>query len=251
MQDRYAFDVGDFGKFGLLRHLTSGATPLSLGVLWYTCDREAVAKDGKHLGYLELRRERLSEKGARFRVCDSQLYDLFRNAMTRPDAVRSMAQLENLGIFTSATLKFHRDLVCAGESRRTWFLKACSAVKDCDVVFCDPDNGIAEPGSDTERSRSPKHLLIEELRDLHGEGCAIAVYHHLNRRTKHKEQMVRWIKELQRQLRTDVSAVRFRRGTSRAFFVASGQRVPDLANRVHHLAKTDWCRQNHFETVHE
>ena len=33
MQDRYAGDIGDFGKFGLLRALSSAG--LSIGVNWY------------------------------------------------------------------------------------------------------------------------------------------------------------------------------------------------------------------------
>ena len=33
MQNRYAGDVGDFGKLGLLRQLTS--TRLDIGVNWY------------------------------------------------------------------------------------------------------------------------------------------------------------------------------------------------------------------------
>ena len=37
MQDRYAFDVGDYGKLGLLRHL-SAETGLALGVLWWMTD---------------------------------------------------------------------------------------------------------------------------------------------------------------------------------------------------------------------
>ena len=37
MQDRYFGDVGDFGKYGLLRALSGtypGAAPLRLGIVW-------------------------------------------------------------------------------------------------------------------------------------------------------------------------------------------------------------------------
>ena len=52
MQDRYAGDVGDFGKFALLRALCGGR---SLGVCWYRTDAaEEKNNDGRHLDYLYL-----------------------------------------------------------------------------------------------------------------------------------------------------------------------------------------------------
>src|SRR5829696_4979011 len=49
MQDRYVGDVGDFGKYGLLRTLGAG---LSLGVVWYLVPNESHNADGKHTSYL-------------------------------------------------------------------------------------------------------------------------------------------------------------------------------------------------------
>ena len=62
MQDRYAGDVGDFGKFGLLRHLC-GATADDKhgrlekpGVIWYKTDpgkKEGESPHGKFINYLQ------------------------------------------------------------------------------------------------------------------------------------------------------------------------------------------------------
>jgi hypothetical protein len=55
VQDRYAGDVGDFLKLGLLRQLiASGDSPpsLRLGVVWYLVPDEAHNSDGRHVGYL-------------------------------------------------------------------------------------------------------------------------------------------------------------------------------------------------------
>jgi hypothetical protein len=64
MQDIYAFDVGDFGKIGLLRRL-HGRTGLRLGVLWYQTHLGSTGEDGKHVRYLEQRR---------YRACDPDLW---------------------------------------------------------------------------------------------------------------------------------------------------------------------------------
>ena len=49
MQNRYAGDVGDFGKLGLLRGLTS--SQLDIGVNWYLTPDESHNANGKHIGY--------------------------------------------------------------------------------------------------------------------------------------------------------------------------------------------------------
>lgn len=55
VQDRYAGDLGDYLKFGLLRSLASTDSPASLrlGVVWYWTLDEAHNADGKHIGYLQ------------------------------------------------------------------------------------------------------------------------------------------------------------------------------------------------------
>ena len=74
MQDRYVGDVGDFGKYGLLRSLCRGdehGAALRLGVLWYGFDGDdsAATNDGRHTDYLFVpsRHERL------LRQCDPDL----------------------------------------------------------------------------------------------------------------------------------------------------------------------------------
>lgn len=64
MQDRYAGDVGDFGKLGLLRKIAGSG--LTIGVNWYHTFKpeEHDRGDGKHIGYLHDRS---------FRGCDDEL----------------------------------------------------------------------------------------------------------------------------------------------------------------------------------
>ena len=84
MQNQYVGDIGDFGKYGLLRHLTGmrgDAAPedaLRLGVVWYLFPDEAPKdpnkpdnRDGSLTGYLCDRRD----NHEKFRNCDTDLYD--------------------------------------------------------------------------------------------------------------------------------------------------------------------------------
>ena len=74
MQDRYAGDLGDFLKLGLLRWLVApsfDAPPHRLGVVWYLAPDESHNADGKHVTYLDPR----SAAGQQLRPLDSDLYD--------------------------------------------------------------------------------------------------------------------------------------------------------------------------------
>ena len=63
MQDRYTGDIGDFGKLGLLRQLS---TRSSIGVNWYLVPDERHNRDGRHIEYLT--------KNS-FQICDPLLFD--------------------------------------------------------------------------------------------------------------------------------------------------------------------------------
>ena len=48
MQNRYVADLGDFGKYGLLKYLCRG---LRLGIIWYLVSNESHNSDGRHIRY--------------------------------------------------------------------------------------------------------------------------------------------------------------------------------------------------------
>ena len=67
LQNRNAGDIGDFGKYGLLRSLARG-TELSLGVCWYLHPDEDQRNDGGHTQYLQQTRD----NRIRFRALDPE-----------------------------------------------------------------------------------------------------------------------------------------------------------------------------------
>ena len=71
MQNRYVGDIGDFGKLGLLRALSSKG--LSIGVNWYLTTDESHNGDGRHVNYLAK---------AEYRVCDAALCDTLKYIIT-------------------------------------------------------------------------------------------------------------------------------------------------------------------------
>lgn len=50
MQKRYAGDVGDFGKIGMLRCIEQCS--VKIGVNWYLIEEESHNQEGNYIGYL-------------------------------------------------------------------------------------------------------------------------------------------------------------------------------------------------------
>ena len=103
MEDRYLGDVGDFGKYGLLKALclqseNSEGYNRSLGVVWYLVPDEAGSGDGKLTSYLKGAPENLGL----YRSCDPDLYDLLRE-IVRGDQ-RNVAAIRQEQILPSGTV---------------------------------------------------------------------------------------------------------------------------------------------------
>jgi len=74
MQSRYVGDIGDFGKFGLLRALVSDSL-LKLGVIWYLVPDSEADHNGQHIDYLRSTHDTL-------RRCDTELFEALRKIVS-------------------------------------------------------------------------------------------------------------------------------------------------------------------------
>jgi hypothetical protein len=168
MQDRYAGDVGDFGKFALLRAV---AFDRRVGLIWYlTSGANERKPDGRHLGYLS--------KPDRFRKLDSALFDQlksFHEAFEKTPGLRSVSELERRNFLKEASY-FSNPVPPTGDARAKWLAAIMdSEIADSELIFLDPDNGIK--GADL----TPKHVALEEIASLRGLKRPLVIYHHQTR----------------------------------------------------------------------
>jgi hypothetical protein len=244
MQDRYAGDVGDFLKLGLLRQLTAataGGQGLSLGIVWYRTPDESHNDDGKHVGYLQPG----NPVGARLRPLDPFLFD--RLASVVSSGSRSVGSLVSEGVLPPGAVSY--DAVLEFESSRqprterenhrsAWLEAALRAVDGCGLVFADPDNGIrsADHSVGRHRSKSTKHAYLDELGAFLDRGQSLVVYHHADRSASVDQQIIRRFDEITRDLGTEpLAAVRASRGTTRLFLI-----IPSDSHRE--ALKSALCR---------
>lgn len=176
MQDRYAGDVGDYGKIGLLKCLqTHGFT---IGVNWYrvpTLDSEKKndgtykQQDGKYLVPPQMME------------CDPKLADILTNIAQSKN--RSVAEIQKADLVPGA---IYFDDFLTLECRHEWHEKALKRFKDADLVFMDPDNGLLVKSVGKSSARSIKYVFYEEVKDFIDAGKSVLVYNHRCRKPEKK-----------------------------------------------------------------
>jgi hypothetical protein len=225
MQNRYAGDVGDFMKLGLLRHVAApasdGGAGLTMGLNWYLAPDEGHNADGKHITYLQPS----SRHHHALRVCD---LDLMR-CLGRLDLHdRSVQALEECGALPtkSPTHAEMLDPAAGAVGRRLWHRRALEALAGGDAAFVDPDNGIRAAA---QGSRVHKYALIGELADYAARGQSLFAYHHADRSADVRTQAKRRLHELADGVGQEpVGAVIARRGTCRFFLITAAGGHHDL-----------------------
>ena len=246
MQDRYAGDVGDFGKYGLLRRLCSPDThgaALRLGVLWYRFEDETPG-DGTYVSYLEPPHAQQYEK------CDPEL---FQRMCSIVHGERSIAAVETSGVLPPDTaffgnqLAFGRDEPRAARElkRRDWLEAGLRSVEEADLVFADPDNGLQIPSVGRLQAKGPKYVYYDDLRACWVRGQSLVVYQHISRKGTAEEQIAARHDALREYLDGAEGTVvlRWRRFTSRAYFVIpAANHAERLVARCSAFLASPWGR---------
>ena len=134
MKNQYVGDIGDYGKYGLLRFLAGRG--IRIGVNWYLTKNDG-SSDGRFTAYLERPDDR---------SCDPELFDNLKLIAFRND--KTVQMIRDTGLIPGA--RYYSDLVETGYkepqarewSRRLWFNNSFLMLADADLLFADPDNGI-------------------------------------------------------------------------------------------------------------
>lgn len=231
MQDRYAGDVGDFGKFALLRALTPGRT---LGVCWYRTDGLGeVNNHGRHLAYLD--------RPERFRHLDPGAFDILRSFIGEVRANRCQRKLEMLeALQLVPRASYFHGVLCPKNSaaRLDWACDMWKCMEPADLVFLDPDNGLEG------KNLNPKSAALDELIKLKRSGRALLLYHHQSRfvggAQAEAADIARRLKEAKFEA---VKGIRLRPYSSRFYFLIDADE--ELENRFEHFFRS-WEKEAQF-----
>ena len=258
MQDSYVGDIGDFGKYGLLRSLCRAdeyGPKLRLGVLWYHFDGNAAGgSDGSLIQYLG---SAPGQQERSLRYCDLDLFDKLRDIVCNG---RTIEEVEAKGVLPRETLFFSEGLNFdqtpqkeAQIKRRKWLAAGLSAIESAKIVFYDPDNGLEIPSCGRTDPKGPKYVFYDELKPSWERGQSLVIYQHLNHAEDAEDQAAARCQDLCKYLNGSKPIVlRFRRRSSRFFFLLPQRSHEDiLKNRVRAFLDSPWScgRPPHFQEV--
>ena len=262
MQNRYVVDVTDFGKYGLLRHL-SGMTaqddlpPLSVGMIWYfhhderhSGDRRKMSGDGNHTDYLIRTPE---DDRAEYVESDPALWDKLRDLLLR-DA-RCVHCVKASGILPKDTLWWDapvpylpgnsNDVKDAKENlRNLWLEGAAKTTTRADIVFLDPDNGLGEE-KDKLKKAGTKYAYPSDVAAFWEQKKSVILFH----QPGHEEVLpeYRVAEVLRRTTGREPIGLRLRHGSTPIFYVVAQDRHgPILLSRLTKFADK-W--KEHFREV--
>ena len=203
MQDSYAGNIGDYAKYSLLRALVGwpqrpGSDPaLSLSVVWFRhCGQPAPEMTQQSWRYLS--------HPCRHEKCDPGLFERLQVFTNRDE--RRLCKIECGDILPPGT-DYRRESICASggpaerrSARCRWLNAVLGSVKGHNVVFLDPDVGLA-PRSQ-EHTASPRHVYPAEVERFleRDTSWVVVVYQYLYSGHK-KGQLSNWERHFQEQPR--------------------------------------------------
>jgi hypothetical protein len=255
MRDNYVGDIGDYVKYGLLRHLAAH-TGLRLGVVWYLYPDPCKVTDGADLDYLDSAKEHL------YRDCDYELYDKLRNLIAANDrnvaAVKNRELLPKNTIFYEAPLSFSGLPKGAGQAklqreqmRQQWLAQALAHTEASDLVFLDPDNGLEISSTPYHRDKGPKFAFYREVEQFWQRGQSLVIYQHKNFHETTEIQIRNRFKELGDRLNTkEIYAIYLPNYSGRIFFVVPQPKVDDSFKKASEAFARQWPQVSLFNSDH-
>ena len=235
VQDSYVGDIGDYGKYGLLREVT--ATGLTLSVNWYKVvpDKSGKQDDGKYTNYLLVPQL--------YRAYDTSLFEaLYQIVCIEHD--RRIERIESANLFPASFFSNALDA-----DRRKWHCIALRQTEGSDVVFLDPDNGLETRNMNRSGNATEKHVKWSELKDYYARGQNVILYQHRPQMTT-KIQCIENVMEFQREyLQADcVMLLEFPKYTNRFYFMFLHEKYKSSFQKIctsmaSKWSKNEFCRE--------
>lgn len=161
VKHQYVGDINDYRKYALLRALSAGGAN-RIGVCWMLTPDDG-GTDGNRRSY------------AKYQHCDPELFDVLTPTLDDP-SLRRVSYIEESGIIPGAT--FHANPLPPVAAERAAYMAECQTrFADTDLVFFDPDNGIASPATKPGQTTT-LHVSLEEAAAFYGGGKSVLLYQH-------------------------------------------------------------------------
>jgi len=179
LKNQYFGDINDYLKYALLRAFVSEG--LSVGVFWMLTPNDDRA-DGVKTAYLQ--------NAHRWRGLDPDLFDCLAEAVA---SCRHISWASDVRCLPSA--RFFSEMVPRDRvTRESWLIRGLNELRETDIVFFDPDNGVEVKSTPLGRSGSDRYVFWPEIKETWVRGHSLLLFQHFaheNRADHIRRLMVR------------------------------------------------------------
>ena len=227
MQNRYVADIGDYVKFAILRALAHEPRERRVGVAWWLFPDENHKADGGHREYLQ--------RPDKWKQFDPSLFEslvtIDHEKRLNVRALEEASLLPN-AVFAPDPVPCDLPPLERASERVRWLAAIKTRLRSCDLVFLDPDNGIASEKMRLTHRRAWKSVTIEDISTLAQSNRTMVIYHHQTRRKGgHISELHNLAERLRRSGLKVSGALRAKPWSPRAFFILNGD------GELHYRAK--------------
>lgn len=206
MKNQYLCDIGDYGKYSLLRAFTDAG--ISVGINWYHTEDDDT-NDGKFKTYLSK---------DEYRGYDPLIFDELRKLNEKRKVI--IDDIQQSKIFSNTS--FYSELLAPvgtpkerAYQREEWFKNSIHALRDSDLIFLDPDNGLLISDNSGVK-KAHKYALPSEVKAYYCMGHNVVYYCHRGRRND--TQWNAYVTEMMNHIYYAYPIViTFHKGTQRSF----------------------------------
>jgi hypothetical protein len=175
VRDEFVGDIGDFGKYILLNKLSElCGDKARIGINWYYNDRP-----GGAFRYLSNMNANIYGPSA------AALFDALKRIV---DADKEkLSKIENSSALPKSFTYYRESIPVKKNARAQWFQNSMDRLKEANVIFLDPDNGIPYytkpdknwiPNIGLNTARAVQYAYIEEIKKYYDRGQSVIVYNH-------------------------------------------------------------------------
>jgi len=157
MKNQYFGDIHDFKKYTMLKWFMENCDEKLL-IAWYLTKDDEIKKDGNKREYLK-KEDKEFTKNNILTICDDIkiLFEFLKENHHK----KNVNILEDNGSLIAKNVEFFSKNLDNYDDRSEWFENLKDRVKEADIVFADPDNGIK-----FDNKKSNKHIKLCEIKEL-------------------------------------------------------------------------------------
>jgi hypothetical protein len=245
VQDKYVGDIGDYGKFGLLRFLSKACPEISIGINWYYVGSETDKgenSDGRFIEYLDEKPEESD-----LQKCDPGLIEILREIVLKNR--RKVSELMKENIVPGATY-YAEPLEYSSPSdsgknksiREEWFDKSAKTLEKSDIIFTDEDNGVQVSSVSPYSRKGKKYISYDEIEQYYKIGKSIIIYNH-HSMEKSEKYLGRFV-QIKNRLKIDIDCMdilTFSKYSGRDYvFIIQSEHRKNIKKALDEFKKSRW-----------